>query len=118
MRRPRRRSAATLCNATSTVGIMPHPFRRLLEARYERQERQEANTMPAIMTKKHVLTQKVTVDYPKQNDRISSLCYTVRLSAPQGAQKAEICIDQDDWLPCREAIGYWWYDWSGYSDGE
>ena len=74
--------------------------------------------MSATMTKKRLLTQKVTTDYPRQNDKISSVCYTIRLSAPQGVKKAEVSIDQGDWLPCREAIGHWWYDWSGYSDGE
>ena len=29
----------------------------------------------------------------------------------------EISIDDEEWLPCRQSVGYWWYDWSHFTVG-
>lgn len=63
-------------------------------------------------------TISASVDYPQQNEVITSPEYTVRVAAPEGARSVAVCIDQGDWLPCREAVGYWWFDWAGYGNGE
>jgi hypothetical protein len=58
------------------------------------------------------------VEYPRQDETIDSPKYVFRIGAPVGAPRVEVSIDQGPWLACRKLAGYWWYDWSGYDDGE
>lgn len=60
----------------------------------------------------------LAVDFPRQGERITTPQYTLRLSAPEDVAGMDISIDQGDWQPCRKSVGYWWYDWSGYENGE
>lgn len=74
----------------------------------------------AITTKrKHSKSKTVmlAVEFPRQDERITSSDYTVRVFAPETALKVGISIDQGPWKSCRSAVGYWWYDWSGFEDG-
>lgn len=61
---------------------------------------------------------QLSVDYPQQGERVTSPQYTLRLSAPQNAKSVQVAIDDGPWQYCRQSNGYWWYDWSGYQDGE
>ncbi len=76
----------------------------------------------AIATKerkhKHPARTQLSVDFPRQDEKISSAEYTFRISAPEDVQKVEVSIDQTDWRPCRKAAGFYWCDWSGYENGE
>jgi hypothetical protein len=63
-------------------------------------------------------TGMLAVDYPRQNETISSSSYTIRVFAPEGAKRVDISIDQGPWMSCRDSVGFWWYDWSGYENGE
>jgi len=58
----------------------------------------------------------VLVDYPMEGDMITSQIYSFRISASP-TERVEISIDDREWLPCRHSVGYWWYDWSGFSAG-
>lgn len=58
----------------------------------------------------------VSVDYPRPGERVVFPAYTIRLSVRSGGE-AEVSIDDEAWLPCREAVGFWWHDWSGYGGG-
>lgn len=58
----------------------------------------------------------VAVDYPRNEDRIGSRGYAIRVSA-EAPGSVEVSIDDDAWRTCREAAGFWWYDWSGYREG-
>lgn len=58
------------------------------------------------------------IDHPKRNEVVESSEYTLRISAPEDLKRVEVAIDQGEWQPCRQAVGYWWYDWSGYGSGE
>ena len=61
----------------------------------------------------------VRVEYPCQGEAIARPSYTLRIAvAPGSADAVEVSIDQGAWLPCREGLGLWWYDWSGYAQGE
>lgn len=60
---------------------------------------------------------QVSVDYPQQDEGITSREYTVRVGVTPAAEKVEVAIDRGPWLACRSAEGYWWYDWSGYAPG-
>jgi len=52
-----------------------------------------------------------TIDYPQEGETVAGRDYTFRINAPQDAPTVELSINQGPWLPCRPAIGYWWYDW-------
>lgn len=51
------------------------------------------------------------IDYPSQDETVSSGHYTFRLSATTTLIEAEISIDRGPWLSCRHACGMWWFDW-------
>jgi hypothetical protein len=61
---------------------------------------------------------QLSVDYPRQGEKISGESYTFRVTAPEDVQTVEVAVDQGDWRPCRQSAGNWWCDWSGYEDGE
>ena len=74
--------------------------------------------MSNILEKTRGELSRLSLDYPKQGERIESPFYTLRVTAPQGVRIVEVSIDDGEWQPCREAVGYYWFDWSGYRDGE
>lgn len=57
----------------------------------------------------------LVVDFPQEKEVITHPEYTIRLGASSDAAKVEVSIDGGDFAPCRTAVGYWWYDWSGFS---
>jgi hypothetical protein len=56
------------------------------------------------------------IDYPLEREIVASPVYTFRLSALE-PRSVEVSLDGSEWRPCRESVGYWWYDWSGYQGG-
>lgn len=60
----------------------------------------------------------VVVEFPVEGEVISTPSYTIHVSVAPGTGGVEVSIDKGEWLPCREALGLWWYDWSGFDDGE
>lgn len=58
------------------------------------------------------------VEYPEQDETIISPHYTIRVNAGHEADGVDVSIDQGPWHRCRPASGFWWYDWSGYQNGE
>lgn len=73
--------------------------------------------MVTIVKKRSVET-TLSLDYPRRHERIMSSEYSFRISAPTNVLNVSVAIDQGPWQACRQAVGYWWYDWSGYEDGE
>lgn len=63
-------------------------------------------------------TIKANIDYPQEEELITSPHYTFRVKAPLNAEKVEICIDGAPWQLCRYSSGFWWYDWSDYGSGD
>lgn len=64
-----------------------------------------------------VAAAKPTIDYPTESETLPREGYTIRVAAP-GARMVRVAINQGEWRDCRPSVGYWWYDWSGYADGE
>lgn len=62
--------------------------------------------------------EKASIDYPREDELITSPHYTFRIAAPMNAEKVEVCIDGAPWQLCRYSAGHWWYDWTGYYSGE
>lgn len=57
------------------------------------------------------------IEFPQENETIVSRAYTMRIAVPAVVEALDISIDQGPWLACREDVGFWWYEWSGYEDG-
>jgi hypothetical protein len=69
------------------------------------------NQKPSVRT-------QLSVDFPRQGETITGASYTLRISAPADVQRVDLAVDQGEWRACRQSAGYWWYDWSGYENGE
>lgn len=61
---------------------------------------------------------QVFVDYPQENERVTSNVYSFRIGVAPQAAKVEVSIDGGPWLACRNASGYWWHDWICFSPGD
>jgi hypothetical protein len=59
-------------------------------------------------------TNMVKIDYPEKDEVITSRHYTFRISAGIPAAEVDVSIDGSNWMPCREAMGHWWFDWENY----
>lgn len=57
------------------------------------------------------------LDHPQQGEKITAPQYTFRVGTAGDIERVEISIDEGPWQICRNAVGYWWYDWSGYTSG-
>ena len=58
----------------------------------------------------------ISVDHPRRGERILFPQYTFRVET-SSSDAVEISIDGEGWRACRQAVGYWWYDWSDYQSG-
>ncbi len=58
----------------------------------------------------------VLVDYPVDGETITGHTYSFRMSASP-TERVEISIDGQEWLLCRQSVGYWWFDWSDFTAG-
>lgn len=59
----------------------------------------------------------VSIECPCDGEAVARPFYTFKIVA-DSATGVEVSIDQGDWMPCREALGLWWFDWSGFDAGE
>lgn len=69
--------------------------------------------MPEVISKK-----VVAIEYPRQNETITSNSYTIHIAAMPGVKKVEVSIDDSVWQPCRQSGSSFFYDWFGYAAGE
>ncbi|HBA62017.1 MAG TPA: hypothetical protein DCZ92_14625 [Elusimicrobia bacterium] len=60
---------------------------------------------------------RAALDYPKQGEEICAPQYTFRAGAVGAVERVELSINRGPWQACRYSVGYWWYDWAGYSSG-
>lgn len=58
------------------------------------------------------------IDYPQQDQVVTSATYSFRVGGPDSLASMEVSVDRGPWRECRRSCGYWWFDWSGYSNGE
>lgn len=61
-------------------------------------------------------TKAIQLDYPQLGETVVSPQYTFRIGA-EGAPAVEISINDGPWQPCRESVGFWWYDWRPDASG-
>lgn len=53
---------------------------------------------------------EATIDFPKEGDKILTGHYAVRISSKSGLD-VEVSAGSDEWWQCREAVGFYWFDW-------
>ena len=58
----------------------------------------------------------IGIDFPQVGEILTSGHYAIRIST-SATEGVEVAIDGKEWKPCRECVGFWWYDWSGYGSG-
>ena len=68
-------------------------------------------------TKRNIKT-RLSVDFPRQDEKITSRHYTLRVTAPEGVRSVDVSIDGQGWMACRHAVGHWWHDWADYGSGK
>jgi hypothetical protein len=59
----------------------------------------------------------VHVKYPRAGEKVSCPSYAVQIEALPDPVRVELRINDSDWIPCREALGLYWYDWAGFEPG-
>lgn len=57
------------------------------------------------------------LDYPQQGEKITAPHYTFRVGTIGDIARVEISLNEGPWQACRDAAGYWWYDWADYAGG-
>ncbi len=73
-------------------------------------------TTTATKTKLVDTNEYVVVDHPKNLETITSRQYSVRIGASD-CTGVDISVNDQPWQPCRNAVGYWWFDWSNLQPG-
>jgi hypothetical protein len=58
----------------------------------------------------------IFIDYPIEFEKIKSYHYAVRIGASKDGY-VEVSFNNGEWLPCRFASGYWWFDWMYFNPG-
>jgi len=59
---------------------------------------------------KNTDTANINIDHPSNGDKVQAGHYAVRIGA-SGGWDVQLSINNGDWQSCREAGGYYWYDW-------
>ncbi|MDR1522887.1 MAG: hypothetical protein LBS29_02920 [Endomicrobium sp.] len=59
----------------------------------------------------------IVIDYPFESENIKGFHYVIRVGASNEGY-VELSFNNGEWLPCRFASGYWWFDWSYFTPGD
>jgi hypothetical protein len=59
----------------------------------------------------------VQLKFPRAGETVNRPSYSVQIEATPEPVRVELRINDADWHPCREALGLFWYDWSGFEPG-
>lgn len=51
------------------------------------------------------------ISQPREGDTVRPGWRRLRIDAPAASGIVEVCFNQGPWLPCRQALGHWWFDW-------
>jgi len=61
-------------------------------------------------------TDYIVIDYPREGELIVPTHYAVRIGASSNGY-VELSVNGGDWVACRNAEGFWWYDWLSFAPG-
>lgn len=59
----------------------------------------------------------VLLEYPQAGEAVRPGHYAVRIAAKPEVS-VELSVDGGPWQACREAVGYYWFDWTPSQAGE
>ena len=59
----------------------------------------------------------IRFDHPRQNEAVRPGHYAFRIRATNPGTVV-VSVDGGPWQACRDAVGYWWYDWAGDGPGK
>ena len=77
-----------------------------------------AKTLEKLVLKPEQPELRPTIDYPRQDEKISPHHYSVRVTVSEKADQVDVSINQGPWQPCRCSSGYWWHDLVDFDKGE
>jgi hypothetical protein len=71
------------------------------------------------LPRKAKLTAKkaVYIDYPQANATVYCGHYCFRLGSVPAADWVKVSVNGGAWQDCRNANGYWWFDWWNFETG-
>lgn len=77
-----------------------------------------AKTLEKLVRKPEEPELRPTIDFPRQDERIETRHYSVRVTVAEQADQVDVSIDQGPWQACRLASGHWWFDLQEIPKGE
>ena len=77
----------------------------------------KTKTNNACAQKAIPLAKDLFIDYPANNEQVYCGHYCFRLGSPSHISWLKISINGGPWQDCRNANGYWWYDWWNFTTG-
>ncbi|MDO8716974.1 MAG: hypothetical protein Q7J73_09265 [Dehalococcoidales bacterium] len=75
------------------------------------------NVAPKIGETVKLSEVRAVLDHPQQGEKITAPQYTFRVGTIGDIARVEISLNEGSWRPCRNSVGYWWYDWADYAGG-
>lgn len=77
----------------------------------------KTTTATASSQKTIPLAKDLYIDYPANNEKVYCGHYCFRLGSPSNISWLKISINGGPWQDCRNANGYWWFDWWNFTTG-
>ena len=77
----------------------------------------KAPKAPTRSTSLRATSPAVLLEYPQAGEAVRTGHYAVRIAAKPEVS-VEVSVDGAAWQPCREAVGYYWFDWVPAAPGE
>lgn len=59
----------------------------------------------------------VCIDYPQNNETVYCGHYCFRLGSRKPCTAMQVSVNGGEWQNCRQANGYWWFDWWNFNTG-
>ena len=59
----------------------------------------------------------ICIDYPQNNETVFCGHYCFRLGSIKPCSAMQVSINGGEWQNCRQANGYWWFDWWNFNTG-
>ena len=59
----------------------------------------------------------ICIDYPQNNETVYCGHYCFRLGSRKPCSAMQVSINGGEWQNCRQANGYWWFDWWNFNTG-
>ena len=68
-------------------------------------------------TENKKVCKNICIDYPQNNETVFCGHYCFRLGSRKPCSGMQVSINGGAWQNCRQANGYWWFDWWNFNTG-